>query len=57
MTSEEFALELLKREKVAVVPGSAFGACGEGFVRISYCYSTKHIIEALERMEAFLKEL
>ena len=43
-------------EHVAVVPGSAFGACGEGFVRISYSYSLKHITEALSRMERFLKK-
>ena len=57
LTSMEFCERLIRTHRVAVVPGDAFGACGEGFVRISYCYSTKHIIEALERMEAFLKEL
>ncbi len=57
LTSMEFCERLIRAHRVAVVPGDAFGACGEGFVRISYCYSTKHIIEALERMEAFLKEL
>ena len=57
LTSMEFCERLIRSQRVAVVPGDAFGACGEGFVRISYCYSTKHIIEALERMEAFLKEL
>ena len=57
LTSMEFCERLIRSHRVAVVPGDAFGACGEGFVRISYCYSTKHIIEALERMEAFLKEL
>ncbi len=57
LTSMEFCERLIRTHRVAVVPGDAFGACGEGFVRISYCYSTKHIIEALERMEAFLQEL
>ena len=57
LTSMEFCERLIRTHRVAVVPGDAFGACGEGFVRISYCYSTQHIIEALERMEAFLKEL
>ena len=57
LTSMEFCERLIHSKRVAVVPGDAFGACGEGFVRISYCYSTQHIIEALERMEAFLKEL
>ena len=42
---------------MAVVPGDAFGACGEGFVRISYSYSVGHITEALERIQAFLEEL
>ena len=57
LTSEEFCEQLIYAKRVAVVPGNAFGASGEGFVRISYCYSVKHITEALERMEAFLKEL
>jgi len=57
MTSEEFCEKLLMSKKVAVVPGSAFGQCGEGFVRVSYCYSTEHIKEALSRIEEFLKEL
>lgn len=57
LTSGEFCEKLIYSKRVAVVPGDAFGACGEGFVRISYCYSVKHITEALERMEAFLQEL
>ncbi len=57
MTSEEFALELLKEEKVAVVPGTAFGECGEGFVRISYAYSLKSLKEALGRIDHFVKKL
>ncbi len=55
MTSEEFATALLMEEKVAVVPGTAFGDCGEGFVRISYAYSLNSLKEALSRMERFVK--
>ena len=57
MTSEEFCEKLLYTKKVAVVPGNAFGECGEGFIRVSYCYSMGHIKEALERIEEFLNEL
>ena len=57
MTSEEFCEKLLLSKKVAVVPGSAFGECGEGFIRVSYCYSTDHIKEALSRIKEFLAEL
>ena len=57
MTSEEFCEELLRSKKVAVVPGRAFGKSGEGFVRVSYCYSTDHIKEALSRIEEFLEEV
>lgn len=57
MTSEEFATEFLNRKKVAVVPGTAFGACGEGFLRISYAYSLEDLKEALDRMEEFVTEL
>ena len=57
MTSEEFCEKLLYSEKVAVVPGTAFGESGEGFVRASYCYSTEHILEALRRIERFLNSL
>ncbi len=56
LTSEEFCHRLLKEKHVAVVPGTAFGACGEGFVRISYCYSLAHITEALRRMREFVAE-
>lgn len=56
LTSEEFCRRLLEEKHVAVVPGNAFGDSGEGFVRISYCYSLKHITEALRRIAAFLKE-
>ena len=57
MTSEEFCEKLLFSEKVAIVPGTAFGESGEGFVRASYCYSTEHILEALKRIERFLNNL
>lgn len=57
MTSEEFATALLREEKVAVVPGTAFGDCGEGFLRVSYAYSLKSLKEALGRMERFIKRL
>ena len=57
LTSEEFCEKLLYSERVAVVPGTAFGLGGEGFVRASYCYSTEHIKEALRRIERFLKTL
>ena len=56
MTSEEFCRRLLEEKHVAVVPGNAFGDSGEGFVRISYCYSIKHITEAVKRIGEFLKE-
>ncbi|QHQ60508.1 aminotransferase class I/II-fold pyridoxal phosphate-dependent enzyme [Anaerocolumna sedimenticola] len=54
MTSDEFATTLLKEEKVAVVPGTAFGECGEGFLRISYAYSIENLKIAIERMERFV---
>ena len=57
MTSDEFATKLLEQEKVAVVPGTAFGACGEGFVRISYAYSLENLKKALDRIEHFIKGL
>ncbi len=57
LSSEEFCERLLEAKHVAVVPGTAFGKGGEGFVRASYCYSTEHIIEALRRIEEFVKEL
>lgn len=55
MTSDEFATKLLKEEKVAVVPGTAFGDCGEGFLRISYAYSIENLKIALERMQNFVE--
>ena len=57
LTSEEFCERLLYEHKCAIVPGVAFGAAGEGFARISYAYSVKHINQALERMEAFIRTL
>ncbi len=56
MTSEEFATDLLQKEHVVVVPGTAFGECGEGFVRISYAYSLDSLKEAIKRIEKYLKE-
>ena len=55
MSSDEFANRLLQEEKVAVVPGTAFGRCGEGFLRISYAYSIEDLKVALERIERFVK--
>ncbi len=57
LTSEEFCTKLLHSKHVALVPGSAFGECGEGFVRLSYSYSLKHLKKALTLIEEFLKEL
>ncbi len=57
MTSEEFCEKLLYSKHVAIVPGTAFGASGEGFARISYAYSVDHINKALSRMEEFIKEI
>lgn len=57
MSSDEFATRLLEEEHVAVVPGSAFGACGEGFVRISYAYSLENLKLAMERLSQFVGHL
>ena len=57
MTSDEFATRLLMEEKVAVVPGTAFGDCGEGFLRISYAYSIDNLKKALQRLERFVGRL
>lgn len=57
MSSEEFCERLLYEGKVAIVPGTAFGECGEGFARISYAYSLQHITEALERIKKFIKTI
>ena len=55
MTSEEFATRLLNEEKLAVVPGNAFGDCGEGYIRISYAYSVENLKAAMERLSDFAK--
>lgn len=57
MTSDEFATRFLQEEKVAVVPGTAFGDCGEGFLRISYAYSIDKLKLAMGKLEAFIKRL
>jgi len=57
LSSEEFCEQLLHRHHVAIVPGTAFGEGGEGFARISYCYSLSHIKEAMKRIRKFLQEL
>lgn len=57
MTSEEFCGRLLREKHVAIVPGTAFGECGEGFARISYAYSLRHLEKALKRMEEFINDL
>ena len=57
MTSDEFVTELLQAQKVAVVPGTAFGSCGEGFIRISYAYSLDVLKKAMDRIEAFITDL
>lgn len=56
LSSEEFCEQLLREQRVALVPGTAFGDSGEGFVRASYCYSAEHIIKALARIETFLEK-
>ena len=57
MSSEEFALRLLHEEKVACVPGTAFGNGGEGYLRLSYCYSDEELNESLNRLEKFIKKI
>ena len=57
LSSEEFATRLIREHKVAVVPGSAFGQSGEGFVRVSYAYSIEELKQAFERIERFITEL
>ena len=57
MTSDEFATRLLQEEKLAVVPGTAFGDCGEGYLRISYAYSIEQLKTALERLKNFVERL
>ena len=57
MTGEEFALKLLEEKKIAVVPGNAFGEFGEYHVRVSYAYSMKNLVEAMERIAEFVNEI
>lgn len=57
LSSEEFCERLIMSKRVAVVPGNAFGDCGEGFIRVSYCYSIENIKEAVKRIEEFINEL
>ena len=57
LSSEEFCERLLFEKKVAVVPGNAFGECGEGYIRVSYAYSVKHLLLALSRIEEFIESL
>lgn len=57
MTSEEFCTRLLEKKHVAIIPGGAFGASGEGYARVSYAYSIEHLTEALKRIREFLQQL
>ena len=57
MTSDEFASRFLEEEKVAVVPGTAFGDCGEGYLRISYAYSLENLKIAIGKLAAFVERL
>ena len=57
MTSEEFCEKLLYDQRIAVVPGNAFGDCGEGFVRVAYSNSLQNIKEAVKRIEIFLEKI
>ena len=57
MDSETFCMRLLNEKKVAIIPGGAFGDCGEGFARISYAYSVGHITKALEQITSFTANL
>ncbi|MGM9631498.1 MAG: pyridoxal phosphate-dependent aminotransferase [Eubacteriales bacterium] len=57
ISGEKFCTELLARYHVAIVPGEAFGKCGDGFARISYAYSVNHIVEGLDRMERFIEDI
>ncbi|MFY9564012.1 MAG: aminotransferase class I/II-fold pyridoxal phosphate-dependent enzyme, partial [Limnochordia bacterium] len=57
LSSEEFCSRLLQEEKVAVVPGTAFGSCGEGYIRCSYAYSLSNLEKALTRIGRFVKRM
>ena len=56
LTSAEFCERLLREKEVAIIPGSAFGASGEGYARVSYAYSVEHLMEAIRRIREFLNE-
>ena len=56
MSSQDFCTKLLEQKHVAIIPGDAFGASGEGYARISYAYSVEHLKEALRRIREFLQE-
>ena len=56
LTSQEFCEMLLKEQEVAIIPGDAFGASGEGYARISYAYSVEHLETAMRRIRTFLKD-
>lgn len=57
LTSDEFCEQLLYKKRVAVIPGTAFGDCGEGYIRVSYAYSQKHLMEAMQKIKEFIDEL
>ena len=57
LSSEEFCERLLEEQQVAIVPGNAFGQCGEGYARLSYAYSLEHLKEAVKRMDKFVQSL
>lgn len=57
MTSDEFATRLLQEEKLAIVPGTAFGDCGEGYMRVSYAYSMEDLRKAMQRIHRFVDRL
>ena len=57
LSSEEFCEQLIKAKRVAVVPGNAFGDCGEGFIRVSYCYSIENIRDAINAIGEFVNEI
>ena len=57
LSSEEFCERLLEEHNVPIVPGTAFGDCGEGYARLSYAYSLDHLKEAVRRMDKFVKTL
>ena len=56
MSSQDFCTKLLDQKHVAIIPGNAFGASGEGYARVSYAYSVEHLMEAIRRIREFLNE-